>query len=925
MKWFNNVKIRNKLLVIFGMLFAIIIFFSSFAVVKIKNMGVNLNTLIDSYHAREVLIADAITDIYRIRLSNMSKGYLLEQDLADTVADLQKNYNDDVQSLTNNMVNFSNYTSSDLQLTPAEQQKYITAVNEVLDLFNKYLKATVELDTAAVNQNSDEMISTFAKVIPMGTELSNKVTEIRELVFSTMQQKAAETQSVYAQTIDIIAVISVILTMLTVILLFFTVRNINLPIANLEKAVNAIANGDLNYNIRTDRKDELGVLANCISKMIGELIKYYNMTAAIDNLETMIYVTDFEYNLLYANKHLTDDYKINRQECIGQKCYKAIMHNETPCSFCKMSVLAAAEKDSFPSKDFEYLWDDSLNSWVSGNDSVIRWSDGSSVFSRSLRDSAQKKQQEEQLREALESAKNASAAKSSFLAKMSHEIRTPMNAILGFGEILSRDEELTPNAKDILDKIRNSGELLLNIINEILDLSKIEAGKLELSPAKYQVASLINDTVTLNLMRKGSKPIEFVLSVDKEIPAALVGDELRVKQILNNLLSNAFKYTQKGIVKMSVFTEAAGSGQSINLIFTVSDTGQGMTDEQVGRLFDEYSRFNGEANKAIEGTGLGMNITQNLIKMMNGKISVKSQVNWGTVFSVSLPQVKTDSEILGQDVAESLQKFELNGAKQIRKAQIVYEPMPYGSVLIVDDVESNLYVAKGLMAPYNLSIDIAQNGFDAIDKIRDGKIYDIVFMDHMMPKMDGIETVKKIRAMNYTGAIVALTANAVSGQADIFLKNGFDGFISKPIDIRQLNTVLKQYVRDKHSPEITPPEQKSIDPKIAEFFISDASRAITTLEQIRQKDRKFNEENFQSYIICVHGMKSALANIGEKELSAEAAKLEQESRNRNSAQINLDTPAFINSLHEMIKKLTILQKYDTYNLKTAEAIPVGFM
>jgi len=920
MKWFDNIKIRNKLFIVFGLLLAITVFFSIFAIIEVETIGDSLNALIDSYHVREVLIADAITDVYKMRLSNMSKGYLLEEELQNVVTKLNKSYNDSAGAFTKNMVTFRGLVISDSRLTESQKQMHISAVDGIISSFNGYADTIRELDAAAYDKNKEEVIRTFERLIPLGTDLSDKVTDLHDLVFSTVRQKALETQDTYAQTMNIISVISVMLIILTVFLLFFTVRNINLPIAHLEKAIAEIAKGDLTYPIRTGRKDELGSLANCIGNMVSELIKYNKMTAIMDNLDTMIYVADFNYNLLFTNKRLADSFKLNREESIGQKCYKAIRNEKTPCSFCKMPELKV-DKGSFPSQNYEYLWEDCLNTWISGCDSVIRWSDGSSVFCRDLKDTAQKKQQEELLHETLEAVKKASAAKTSFLANMSHEIRTPMNAILGISEILLQDKTLTPGTREALSKICSSGDLLLSIINDILDLSKIEAGKMELLPAKYNVASLVNDTVSLNLMRKGNKPIEFQLSVDKEIPSTLIGDELRIKQILNNLLSNAFKYTQRGIIKMSVSSETAVSKETgdkshepgIILVFTVSDTGQGMTDDQVARLFDEYSRFNSEANKTTEGTGLGMSITRNIINMMNGRISVKSEVNWGTVFTVYLPQGKTDSEVLGRDVAESLQNFELNDAKQIGKAQVVYEPMPYGSVLIVDDVESNLYVAKGLLVPYGLSVDTAASGFEAIDKIKSGSVYDIVFMDHMMPKMDGIEAVNKIRGMGYKRPIVALTANAVTGQADLFLANGFDGFISKPIDIRQLNAVLKQFVRVNRTPDqsktkTTVTAQKSIDPQIAGFFVRDASRAIAALEQIRPKNGVYKEGDIQSYIISVHGMKSALANVGEAELSAAAAKLEQEGRNRDAALMESETPEFLEKLRTIVGKLKALDE-----------------
>ena len=518
-----------------------------------------------------------------------------------------------------------------------------------------------------------------------------------------------------------------------------------------------------------------------------------------------------------------------------------------------------------------------------------------------------------------EAAEAGSKSKSDFLANMSHEIRTPMNAILGITEIQLMNETLSPNIKEALSKIYSSGELLLGIINDILDLSKIEAGKLELAPVEYDAASLINDTVVLNMMRLSGKPVEFELSVEENMPSKLFGDELRIKQIMNNLLSNAFKYTEKGHVKLSISFETGGAGEEseITLVFRVSDTGRGMTKEQANKLFDdEYSRFDMEANRTTEGTGLGMNITRKLLNLMNGEIFVESELNKGTVFIVHLPQKKVGEGVLGKELVENLQNFRVNSATQIRRAQVVFEPMPYGSVLVVDDVESNLYVAKGLLAPYGLSIHTAMSGFEAVDNIKDGKVYDIVFMDHMMPGMDGIETTKIMRDMGYEEPVIALTANAVVGQAEVFLANGFDDCISKPVDVRQLNAVLKKYIRDKQSPEIIEDalRQKgrggsasggarpTVIQRLAEVFARDAAKAVTVLEAIDEKRGAFNEEEIREFTVRVHGMKSVLASIGEKALSAEAAQLEKAGHEKDAAVISSQTPVFLNGLRAVINK-----------------------
>jgi len=402
------------------------------------------------------------------------------------------------------------------------------------------------------------------------------------------------------------------------------------------------------------------------------------------------------------------------------------------------------------------------------------------------------------LQQSLDRVVAMSKSKDDFLSKISHEIRTPMNAILGIAEIQLQNETI-PQKKEALGIIHNSGKTLLNIVNDLLDLSKIEAKKMEIVPVKYEVASLINDTVQLYATRIEKKLIKFSLRIDENIPAELFGDELRIKQVLNNILSNAFKYTDTGEISMYVASEESEEPDHIMLIFCISDTGQGMTEEQKSKIFDEYSRFNVTNNRMVGGTGLGMTIVQNLVTIMNGTISIASEVNKGSVFTISLPQKIVSSDVLGKEVVENLQNFHTSNFWQTRKQNISRNIMPDGNVLVVDDLESNLYVAKSFLEPYKLSIETATSGFEVIEKIKRGKTYDIIFMDHMMPKMDGIETVKIIRSMGYKQPIVALTANAVVGQAEIFLENGFNAFISKPINIEQLDAELNKFILKKES------------------------------------------------------------------------------------------------------------------------------
>ena len=522
------------------------------------------------------------------------------------------------------------------------------------------------------------------------------------------------------------------------------------------------------------------------------------------------------------------------------------------------------------------------------------------------------------LQKAIQS-ENANRSKSLFLTNMSHEIRTPMNAVIGIAQIELQKGNLPKSYTIAFEKIYTSGNILLKTINDILDLSKIETGKLELNPTEYEIQSIVNDVVQINMVRLGLKQIKFILDIKENTPLRMEGDELRLKQILNNLLSNAIKYTDVGFVKFSVFHSISPSGQSkngdyrntINLHFIVEDTGQGMAPTDMAKLFSAYARFNIDINRSTEGSGLGLTITKNLVELMGGSIDVKSELHKGSIFSIIVKQKRVDDKVIGAEIAQQLNNFTYSDDQKFKKLHFDHQQMPYGKVLIVDDVETNIYVAEGLMYPYNLQIDKAISGMEAIDKIKSGKIYDIIFMDHMMPIMNGIEATQTLRSLSYNGTIVALTANAFKGNEEIFKSKGFDEFLSKPMDVFLLDTILNKYIRDKHIKEKnsdTPKNEAEFDSplnsneKLLEVFIRDTEKAVTILQTAVQ----YND--LKMFTTTAHAMKSALLFIGEHDFSEVAHKLELAGLEEDSEYVNANSESFINSLNDLLLKYSTNQK-----------------
>lgn len=397
----------------------------------------------------------------------------------------------------------------------------------------------------------------------------------------------------------------------------------------------------------------------------------------------------------------------------------------------------------------------------------------------------------------------ASASKSAFLANISHEMRTPMNAIIGLSTLMLDEKDVSDNSKENLEIINDSGMMLLSVINDILDINKIEAGKLEILPARYGLPELIYDIAAPYSLYSGERSVRFELRLSEDMPQELFGDRLRIKQMCGKLLDNAFKFTKTGSVVLTVSPERDGG--YVWLTVSVQDTGIGVSPEDLARLLAEdsegYGPLDADANRRAGGTGLGLVIVKRMAAMMDGNLRAESEYGKGSVFVLRLRQKFVNDEVIGPGTAEDLINFRYFSARRDRNQKLARIRIPYAKVLVVDDIPANLKVAQGLLQPYLMQVDCVESGQEAVERIRRAEPkYDMVLMDYMMPEMDGIETTRIIREelgtmYAKTVPIIALTAAEVDSKEEMFLQNGFSSFLAKPIDITRLDAEINRWVR----------------------------------------------------------------------------------------------------------------------------------
>ena len=816
--------------------------FSLGTINSLKNVNLHLATIND--------FTDSDLYIYRQTI-NLHRSIILE-------ALLQYNYS----VLNDNLL-------SEYQIL---SRLYLTHTLENL-IYNQYFVILDNLFELLENNYVDQARDTVLNVlVPLINYLFFLVTELRQISFDFTLYMLEN--MVHSDNIEMLwfTVTSVVGFAIAILLAIFLVHYISTPILKLRKNVEQISlSSSSNSSISLGTKNELGKLSNDIAHMVNNIFEANKAVAIIDHMHTMLVVTDISDNIIYSNKSFRDHYKnyFNENESNTNKVIK--IYSLDPL----VKPIVEDIQRNFASFDdkiinFDFTWDEQIKAWINGHILINKWIDGRTVKIYYIHNATttknyinSQKKLEAQLRLALEQAEQANEAKSNFIANTSHEIRTPMNSIIGYNE-LALTEEISDTAREYLKKIDINAKWLLNIINDIMDFSKIEADKLKLHLSPFDLSDMVEHCKASVFSDKPKNNITFTCNIENINNKFLFGDSIKLGQICINILSNAIKFTETGSVKFHI-TKTNETTDNVTLLFTVTDTGIGMSKEQIAKIFEPFVQADTHTTTKYGGTGLGLAISKRLIELMGGTMVVESTIHVGSTFSFELT-------------------FPTVAATQNNKTNTSNTSKPNFvdiNVLIVEDNHFNQEILQENLARCGIVSQTVDNGQKAINVIKDRisnpdkPPFDLIFMDINMPIMNGIEATKILTEMGVTTPVIATTANMLITTKDAYAKYGMMDYLSKPFTIQDLFKILNKYIKSVSSytkdSNINEEERhRALLEKMKATFLRDNSDIYTRIE------KAIEVNDFVTAHRYTHDLKTNSSYIQEQHLRTIAQNLEKD-------------------------------------------------
>jgi len=904
MHWLYKLGIKRKLAIAFFVMLTSSVVLAVFSFVQISSMRARNATAFDSVFEKQAHITDITVILNDLRMVNAFEALTIGNAEAPHVVNLIESTAGEAAFIQN--LNAFRQTLSRSHIIEGD----ILFVTHILELTEESYQAYRRNLNAAV-QGGDRQDLQDALIVNMGlvAEMSEFLQRVSDLITARALQESDDATRASSRVSMAIRVITVTSTALTALAYMFMSYVIRKPIVSLRDSTKKVADGDFDQSLQLPCKDELGELSGNIENIFNSVIRSSKAVAILDGLDIMICVVDAEQNLVYVNSCMADAYGFEGTDmAINLKNEQTIDKLEGLCQLKDVPVdYTRGFSEYF---DLGYFWDGFINKWLDVRISLSRWIDGSEVKLFSLVDVTERKELQDKraayeimLKEAADNAEAASRAKSAFIANTSHEIRTPMNSIIGYSELALDDATVSPKIGEYLTNILQNSKWLLGMINDILDISKIESDKLELESIPFDLANLFEHCENSITPMAQAKNLATEFSAQPVEGKFLQGDPTRLTQVLINLLSNAVKFTNTGAVKTNA-TIMETTDNTCTISFEVIDSGIGMTQEQAATIFLPFTQADSSITRKYGGTGLGLTITKNLVEAMGGVLEVKSTPRVGTTFffTITFPMVDA-TDAIAQDAVVGTQ---------------VSKPNFKGEVLVCEDNVMNQGVIRDHLHKVGLDCVMAENGQEGLDFVKEriasnSNPYDLIFMDINMPIMGGVEASKLITELGVGTPIVALTANVMSNDKMSYREMGMSDILGKPFTSQELWRCLLKYLQ--------PISMSAAENEVA-LEDTDEFKLELVAQFVKNSSNVYND-----IINCLasgdvaaahrlaHNLKSHSGLLKQQKLQAIAARVEASLTNG----VNRATEADLNELREehsiVLQEITpIAESVETSNV-----------